>query len=49
VNTDGDPKSTLMENCASGTDKFWMITSAGDLNGVFSKIGTDVSKLRVAQ
>jgi hypothetical protein len=49
VNTDGDPKSTLLENCASGTDKFWMITSAGDLNGVFSKIGTDVTKLRVAK
>ena len=49
VNTDGDPKSTLLENCASGTDKFWMITSAGDLNGVFSKIGTDITKLRVAK
>ena len=49
VNTDGDPKSTLLENCASGTDKFWMITSAGDLNTVFSKIGTDITKLRVAK
>ena len=49
VNTDGQPKSTLMENCASGTDKFWMITSAGDLSTVFSKIGTDVTKLRVAK
>ena len=49
VNTDGDPKSTLLENCASGTDKFWMITSAGDLANVFSKIATDITKLRVAK
>lgn len=49
VNTDGDPMSTLLQNCASSSDKFWMITSAGDLGTVFSKIGTDVSKLRVAK
>ncbi len=49
VNTDGDPKSTLLENCASGTDKFWMITSAGDLTTVFNKIATEITKLRVAK
>lgn len=49
VNTDGDPMSTLLQNCASGSDKFWMITSAADLSSVFSKIGTDVTKLRVAK
>ena len=35
VNTGGDPKSTLLENCASGTDKFWMITAADQLGTVF--------------
>jgi hypothetical protein len=49
VNTDGDPMSTLLQNCASSTDKFWMITSAGDLTTIFNKIGTDITKLRVAQ
>jgi len=49
VNTDGDPMSTLLQNCASGPDKFWMITSAGDLINIFNKIGTDITKLRVAQ
>jgi hypothetical protein len=49
VNTDGDPMSTLLQNCASGTDKFWMITTAGDLTTIFNKIGTDITKLRVAQ
>ena len=49
VNTTGDPMSTLMQNCASGPENFWMITSADQLNGVFSKIGTDITKLRVAK
>lgn len=49
VNTDGDPKSTLLQNCASTSDKFWMITSAADLNGVFNKIGTNLTQLRVAE
>lgn len=49
VNTDGDPLSTLLRNCASSTDKFWMITSANDLNSVFAKIGNDLSQLRVAK
>jgi hypothetical protein len=48
VNTDSDPKSTLLENCASGTDKFWMITAADQLGNVFRQIGTNISKLRVA-
>jgi Flp pilus assembly protein TadG len=49
VNTDGDPMSTLMRNCATDTDKFWMITSANDLGTVFNSIGTDITKLRVAK
>ena len=49
VNTNGDPLSTLLRNCATDTDKFWMITSAGDLSTVFNKIGTEITKLRVAQ
>jgi Flp pilus assembly protein TadG len=49
VNTDGDPKSTLLQNCASSSDKFWMITSANDLIGIFTTIGTNLTKLRVAK
>ncbi|MEW6450435.1 MAG: pilus assembly protein [Pseudomonadota bacterium] len=49
VNTDGDPKSTLLENCASTSDKFWMVTSASGLSNVFSQIGTQLSNLRIAQ
>jgi len=49
VNTDGDPTSQLLKNCASSSDKFWMITSANDLITVFNKIGTNLSQLRVAK
>lgn len=49
VNTDGDPKSTLLQNCASSSDKFWMVTSASDLGTVFNTIGTNLTKLRVAK
>jgi hypothetical protein len=49
VNTNGDPMSTLLQNCATDSAKFWMITSAGDLGTVFNTIGTDITKLRVAK
>ena len=49
VNTDGDPMSTLLKNCASTPDKFWMVTSAGELGTVFNTIGTALSNLRVAK
>ena len=47
--------STLLQNCAGGPDKFndpskfFMVTSANGLGAVFSAIGTNLTKLRVAQ
>ena len=49
VNTGGDPMSTLLQNCASGTDKFWMVTSSSGLGTVFNAIGTNLTQLRVAK
>jgi Flp pilus assembly protein TadG len=49
VDTGGDGLSTVMQNCASSPDKFWRITSAGDLGTVFNTIGTNLTKLRVAK
>ena len=49
VNTGGDPRSTLLQNCASGTDKFWMVTTANGIGTVFNQIGTSLSKLRIAR
>ena len=49
VNTDGDPTSTLLQNCASSSDKFWMLTTASGIAAVFNQIGTNLTQLRVAK
>lgn len=49
VNTDGDPTSTLLQNCASTPDKFTLLTSADQIAATFQRIGDDLTKLRVAQ
>ena len=49
VNTGGDPISTLLQNCASSSDKFWMLTSASQILTTFNVIGTNLSKLYVAK
>ena len=55
VNTGGDPTSTLLQNCAGSKDKmvdptkFYMVTTSSGLASVFSSIGTNLTKLRVAK
>ncbi len=49
VNTGGDPTSTLMQNCASSSDKFFLLTTASGISNVFNTIGTNLTKLRVAK
>jgi Flp pilus assembly protein TadG len=48
VNTDGDPTSTVLQNCASTADKFYTVTSSGQISTVFTQIGTNLSKLRIS-
>lgn len=49
VNTDGDPTSTLLQNCASSSDKFFLLTSATQIVTTFNQIGTNLSRLYVAK
>ena len=49
VNTGNDPTSTLLQNCASSSDKFFLLTSATQIIATFQKIGTALSQLRIAQ
>jgi hypothetical protein len=49
VNTGGDPTSTIMQNCATSSDKFYEVKSSSDLGTVFNAIGTNLTKLRVAK
>ena len=49
VDTGGDPTSTLLQNCASSTNKFYLLTSANQIVSAFNDIGTNLTKLRVAK
>jgi len=40
---------SLLKECASSEDKYFKITSANQLVGVFNQIGTNLSRLRVAK
>jgi Flp pilus assembly protein TadG len=49
VDTGGDGVQSVLTYCASGTDKFFHVTSASQTVAAFSSIGTSLSKLRVAR
>ncbi|MGY2989141.1 pilus assembly protein [Bradyrhizobium sp. USDA 3458] len=44
-----DPTSTVLKNCASTPDKFFMLTSSTQILTTFNTIGTALSKLRLAK
>jgi hypothetical protein len=49
VDTDGAPTSTLLQNCATDSDHFFLLTSADQIITTFQQIGTKLSELRVAK
>jgi Flp pilus assembly protein TadG len=49
VNTGGDPTSTLLQNCATDSSKFFLLTSADQIVTTFQQIGTNLTQLRVAK
>ena len=49
VNTDGSPTSTLLQNCASDSTKFFLLTSSSQIVTTFNQIGTNLSKLHIAK
>jgi Flp pilus assembly protein TadG len=49
VNTGGDPTSTLLQNCATDSSKFFLLTSASQIVTTFNQIGTNLSKLHIAR
>jgi Flp pilus assembly protein TadG len=48
VNTGGDPTSTLLQNCASDSSKFFLLTSADEIVTTFNTISTQLGRLYVA-
>ena len=55
VNTDGDPTSLLLKNCAGSpgsypdAGKFFLLTSANQMVTTFQQIATELSNLRIAK
>jgi hypothetical protein len=49
INTDGDPTSTILKYCATGSDNFFMLTSPTQIMAAFDTIGASLSKLRIAK
>ena len=49
VNTGGDPTSTLLQNCATDSSKFFLLTSASQIVSTFQQIGVKLSHLRISQ
>ena len=48
VNTGGDPISTLLQNCATDSSKFFLLTSSTEIITTFGQIGTALTNLRLA-
>ena len=48
VNTDGDPTSQLLQNCASNPGQFFLLTSSSEIVSTFQQIATQLSQLRVS-
>ena len=49
VNTGGDPLSTVLQNCATDSGKFFQLTSASQMITTFDQIGTELSDLHLSQ
>ena len=49
VNTGGDPTSTLLQNCASSSDKFFLLTKSDQIVTTFQQIGTELSDLKISK
>jgi hypothetical protein len=49
LNTGRDAQSTVLQNCATDSNKFFYLTSSDQVSGVFNTIGTNLTKLRISK
>jgi Flp pilus assembly protein TadG len=49
ISTDGTPMSTLLQNCATDSSKYFYLTSASEVVSTFNTIGTNLSNLYLSQ
>ncbi len=48
VNTDHEATSTLLQNCASDSNKFFLLKSSTEMVATFNQIGTALSNLHLS-
>ena len=49
VNTGGDPTSTLLQQCASDSSKFFLLTSADQIISTFDSISFKITQLHISK
>jgi Flp pilus assembly protein TadG len=49
VNTDGDPTSTLLQQCATDPSKFFLLTSADQIISTFDAISFKITQLHISK
>jgi Flp pilus assembly protein TadG len=49
ISTDGTPMSSLLQNCATDSSKYFYLTSASEVISTFNSIGTNLSNLYLSQ
>jgi hypothetical protein len=49
VDTGNDPTSTPLQNCATDSTKFFLLTTANQIITTFNTIGRNISKLHIAR
>jgi Flp pilus assembly protein TadG len=49
IDTDGAGQSAVLPSCASDSSHFFMLTQPSQIAAAFTTIGTEISKLRIAQ
>jgi hypothetical protein len=49
VNTDGDPTSTLLQNCATDPTKFFLLKSSNEIISTFDDISFKMTRLHLAK
>jgi Flp pilus assembly protein TadG len=48
VNTDNDPMSVLLQNCATDPSQFFLLTSADQIVKTFEQIATSLTQIRIS-
>src|SRR5439155_5552977 len=49
VNTDSDPTSTMLQQCASSPSNFFLLKTSGEIVTTFKQLGSNLAQLHIAK